>query len=83
MFTYQIIVEYIGTNLVGWQIQKNGLSAQEVLEKGLKKILKDKVKIVGSGRTDAGVHASGQSAHFKTKHKIKDKKIFLSSLNFL
>ena len=82
MFTYQIIVEYIGTNLVGWQIQKNGLSAQEVLEKGLKKILKDKVKIVGSGRTDAGVHASGQSAHFKTKQKIKDKKIFLSSLNF-
>ena len=82
MFTYQINVEYLGTNFVGWQIQKNGLSVQEVLEKVLSKFLKDKIRVMGSGRTDAGVHASEQSAHFKTKYKIIDKNIFINSINF-
>ena len=82
MFTYQIIVEYLGKNFVGWQIQKNGLSVQEVLEKVLSKFLKDKIRIIGSGRTDAGVHASEQSAHFKTKHNIIDKNVFINSINF-
>ncbi len=82
MFTYQIKIEYIGTNFVGWQIQKNGLSVQEVLEKVLSKILDDKIKIIGSGRTDAGVHAREQSAHFKTKEKIIDKNTFIKSVNF-
>ncbi len=82
MFTYQIIVEYLGTNFVGWQIQKNGISVQEVLEKVLSKFLKDKIRVIGSGRTDAGVHASEQSAHFKTKYKIIDKNIFINSINF-
>ena len=57
-----IKVEYLGTNFVGWQIQKNGLSVQEVLEKALSKFLKNKISIMGSGRTDAGVHANEQSA---------------------
>ena len=70
MFTYQIDLEYQGTNFVGWQFQKNGVSVQEVLEKALSKFLKDKIKVIGSGRTDAGVHAKGQSAHFKTNKKI-------------
>ena len=70
MFTYQINVEYLGTNFVGWQFQKNGVSVQEVLEKALSKFLKDKIKVIGSGRTDAGVHAKGQSAHFKTTKKL-------------
>ena len=82
MFTYQINVEYLGTNFVGWQIQKNGLSVQEVLEKVLSKFLKDKIRVMGSGRTDAGVHASEQSAHFKTKYKIMDKNVFINSINF-
>ena len=82
MFTYQIILEYLGKNFVGWQIQKNGLSVQEVLEKALSKFLKEKIRVIGSGRTDAGVHASEQSAHFKTKHKIIDKNIFINSINF-
>ena len=82
MFTYQIIVEYLGKNFVGWQIQKNGLSVQEVLEKALSKFLKEKIRVIGSGRTDAGVHASEQSAHFKTKHKIIDKNTFINSINF-
>ena len=82
MFTYQIIIEYLGTNFVGWQVQKNGLSVQEILEKSLSKYLKDNIRVVGSGRTDAGVHASEQSAHFKTKYKIIDKNNFLNSINF-
>tara|TARA_B100001996_G_scaffold272258_1_gene213246 strand:- start:109 stop:849 length:741 start_codon:yes stop_codon:yes gene_type:complete len=82
MFTYQIKVEYLGTDFVGWQIQKNGFSVQEALEKTLSKLLKDKIRVIGSGRTDAGVHASEQSAHFKTKRKIIDKNIFINSINF-
>ena len=82
MFTYQINVEYLGTNFVGWQFQKNGVSVQEVLEKALSKFLKDKIKVIGSGRTDAGVHAKGQSAHFKTNKKIDYKNNFINSMNF-
>ena len=60
---YQIVIEYDGTNFVGWQYQKNGLSIQEVLEKKLKKVLKDKIRIIGAGRTDAGAVArSGLTA---------------------
>ena len=82
MLTYQINVEYLGTNFVGWQFQKNGLSIQEVLETALSKYLKENIRIIGSGRTDSGVHASEQSAHFKTKNKIKNRGFFVNSLNF-
>ena len=82
MFTYQIRVEYLGTNFVGWQFQKNGLSIQEVLEKALSKYLKENIRIIGSGRTDSGVHAREQSAHFKTKNKINKIDIFVNSVNF-
>ena len=53
MYRYQIIVEYDGTNYVGWQSQINGKSIQSEIEKTLSKILKEKVRIYGSGRTDA------------------------------
>ena len=74
MFTYQIKIEYLGTNFVGWQIQKNGLSIQEIIEKSLSRLVKNKIRIIGSGRTDSGVHANEQSAHFKTRNKIIDGK---------
>ena len=82
MLTYQITIEYLGTNFVGWQIQKNGVSIQGVLEKVLSNFLKDEIKVIGSGRTDAGVHASEQSAHFKIKNKILDMNNFVNSINF-
>ncbi len=82
MYNYQILIEYDGTQFVGWQIQKNGLSIQEVLQKAIRKITKSKTIIFGSGRTDAGVHSSGQSAHFKIKNKIKNLKDFTKSINF-
>ena len=82
MFTYQILIEYDGTNFVGWQRQKNGISIQGSIEKVLKKLLKQKVILYGSGRTDSGVHANEQSAHFNSIHKIKDNNKFLNSINF-
>lgn len=82
MLNYQIIVEYLGSNYVGWQYQKNGVSIQSLIEKALSKVLKSKVKINGSGRTDAGVHATGQSANFYSEKKIINKFQFLNSINF-
>ena len=64
MHNYQLIIEYDGTGFVGWQFQKNGLSIQDILEKKLKKIFKKKIRVIGAGRTDKGVHAISQSANF-------------------
>ena len=82
MFNYQIIIEYLGTNYVGWQIQKNGVSIQSIIQKTLNKVLRSKIKIIGSGRTDAGVHAKGQSANFIYDQEIKNKYKFLSTMNY-
>jgi tRNA pseudouridine38-40 synthase len=82
MFNYQIIIEYLGTSFIGWQIQKKGFSIQSEIQKALSKVLKKKIKINGSGRTDAGVHAKAQSANFLLNQNIKDKYKFLSSVNF-
>ena len=60
------IVEYDGTNYSGWQRQNNSNSIQEEIEKVLKVIFKEEIKIIGSGRTDSGVHALNQVFHFKT-----------------
>ena len=78
---YQIIIEYDGTDYNGWQFQKNGSSIQNEIEKALKKLLKRKIQVIGSGRTDAGVHAVGQSANFFC-NKIENNKKFLNSLNY-
>tara|TARA_B100000575_G_C23136402_1_gene660289 strand:- start:2865 stop:3605 length:741 start_codon:yes stop_codon:yes gene_type:complete len=82
MFNYKITIEYVGTYFVGWQYQKNGDSIQETIEKALKKILKLNIKITGAGRTDKGVHATGQCANFKISKRIENKKKFLNSVNF-
>ena len=78
---YQIIIEYDGTNYNGWQFQKNGSSIQNEIERALRKLLKRKIRVIGSGRTDAGVHAVGQSANFFCD-KIENNKKFLNSLNY-
>ena len=81
-YNYLIKIEYDGTKYVGWQYQKNGTSIQEIIEKKLEKYFKKKIKIIGAGRTDKGVHALGQCANFLIENKIKNKKNFLSSINF-
>ena len=80
MQRYKIKIEYDGTPFVGWQFQKNGLSVQEVLQKAIYNFSNEKVIITGAGRTDSGVHAYEQVAHFDLEKKIEKKK-FLPGIN--
>ncbi len=73
-------MEYDGTNFVGWQMQPNGRSVQEELEKGLRQILQEDCKTNAAGRTDSGVHARGQVANFLTTSNTSITKL-LRSLN--
>jgi tRNA pseudouridine38-40 synthase len=71
--TIKLVVEYDGTELAGWQRQKNGPSVQAHLERCLEAMASEPVEVVGASRTDAGVHALGQVAHFRTRnHAIPD-----------
>ncbi len=81
MFRYQILIEYVGTNFRGWQVQKKGKTIQGLIQGKISKLLKEKVILFGSGRTDAGVHAIEQSAHFDCKNKIYQIDKFLKSIN--
>ena len=80
MARYKLKIEYDGTPFVGWQFQKNGLSVQDVLQKAIFNLCKENVIITGAGRTDSGVHAFEQIAHFDLKKKIEKNK-FLRGLN--
>ena len=84
---YQIVIEYDGSKFVGWQLQKNGKSIQGEIQKVIKQVFGTHFRenIIGSGRTDAGVHALGQSANFFIYGGINPskKKEFLNRWNFL
>ena len=80
MQRYKIKIEYEGTSFVGWQFQKNGQSVQEVLQKAIFNFSKENVTVTGAGRTDSGVHALAQVAHFDLKKKIQ-KKNLLPAIN--
>ena len=81
MYRYQVLIEYVGTKFVGWQIQSKGKSIQKLIQTKISKLLKEKVSLVGSGRTDSGVHAIEQSAHFDCKKEIQNLDKFLKSVN--
>ena len=81
MFRYQILIEYVGTNFRGWQVQKKGKTIQGLLQEKISKLLKERILLLGSGRTDTGVHAIEQSAHFDCKNQIEDYEKFLKSVN--
>ncbi|MFZ5994523.1 MAG: tRNA pseudouridine(38-40) synthase TruA [Thermodesulfobacteriota bacterium] len=70
MRNIKLILEYDGTAYCGWQRQVNGLSIQEVLEEKIGVMTGEAAKVIGSGRTDAGVHAMNQAANFKTASNI-------------
>ena len=75
MRNIKLVLEYDGTNFSGWQKQPQKRTIQEEIETALYKILKEEVTVIGSGRTDAGVHALGQVANFMTNAKIKPEEL--------
>ncbi len=78
---YKLTIAYDGTNYSGWQIQPNATSIQELIQNALKIYLhKERVILIGSGRTDAGVHALAQVAHFRCPEEV-DLFRLLSALN--
>ena len=77
-----LIIEYDGTAYAGWQRQSNALAVQQVLEEALSRLTGEPIVITGASRTDAGVHALGQSTHFDTESRIPGEK-FSYALNTL
>lgn len=71
----ELIVAYDGTNYCGWQIQKNGITVEEILNRELTRLLKEEIKVIGASRTDSGVHSRGNIAVFDTKTRIPPEKI--------
>lgn len=80
---YKIILEYIGTNYCGWQRQKDFLSLQQVVEDAIFILTKQNVEVTVSGRTDAGVHAYGQVAHFDLDKYYEPQKLMNSINHFM
>lgn len=72
---YKITLSYDGTDYVGWQVQPNGISIQGVVEESLKKLFGKEIRVVGASRTDAGVHAHCQAAHFELESDVDPARI--------
>ncbi len=70
-----LLVSYDGTSYAGWQTQRNAVAVQQVIEEGLARLLGRRVPLTGASRTDAGVHAMGQVAHFDTEARIPAHKV--------
>jgi tRNA pseudouridine38-40 synthase len=66
MRNIKLVLEYDGTDFVGWQTQENGRSVQGEIAKILTRVLQEDINLIGAGRTDSGVHAKGQVANFRT-----------------
>lgn len=82
MRNIKLTIEYDGTNYFGWQVQDNVVTIQGTIEEALERLLREKITLIGSGRTDRGVHALGQVANFWTKSNIPGDK-FKYALNSL
>ncbi len=80
MKNYKLSIQYDGSAYAGWQIQQNSNTIQEKIVNAIEIFLKEKVNLIGAGRTDAGVHALGQVANFRTENEINIRK-FLYSIN--
>jgi len=78
---YKLIIEYDGTDFAGWQKQKTAPSIQEEIEKAIFKFTQEQVKVYGSGRTDAGVHAFGQVAHVDLI-KSRPENVIINATNY-
>jgi len=83
MRNIKLVIEYKGSNYCGWQVQKNGTSIQSVIVKAIEKATGENVALSASGRTDAGVHALGQVANFKTASNIPSERFAIAINSFL
>lgn len=81
MNNIKLVIEYDGTNYAGWQQQKKEKTVQETLKKAIENVVNEKITLYGSGRTDAGAHALGQVANFKTKSNLPTSKL-VQAINF-
>lgn len=72
-----MVIEYDGTAYCGWQRQKNGLSIQQLLEESIGRMTGETTRVIGSGRTDAGVHALHQVAHFRTASLLGERNLLM------
>lgn len=70
MRNIKLILEYDGTNFLGWQIQPNGRTVQREIEQSLKQLFQEDIRVHSAGRTDAGVHALGQVVNFRVEKQI-------------
>lgn len=77
---YRLLIQYDGTEYSGWQIQNGAVSIQQRITDAIELLIKEKINLIGSGRTDTGVHAVGQTANFKTEQNLEISK-FQYSLN--
>jgi tRNA pseudouridine38-40 synthase len=82
MNCFKLVIEFDGTNFVGWQSQQNGRSIQDEITKVLEQVLQEPITLTGAGRTDSGVHARGMVAGFQTNASMGAGSI-MSSLNGL
>lgn len=73
---YKIIVSYDGTDYCGWQRQPGKKTIQGLLEAALSRLTQKNTPVIGAGRTDAGVHASGQTAHFRAELRLENEELF-------
>lgn len=80
---YKLLIEYDGTDYSGWQKQPNAITIEEEIEKALSQILQMSVDIIGQGRTDAGVHAEGQVAHFDFPEALDSHQLLFGLLGVL
>lgn len=76
----KLVVAYDGTNYHGWQVQDNGITIEEVLNRTISELVQEDIKVIGASRTDAGVHACGNVAVFDTESRIPGDK-FSFALN--
>lgn len=74
----KLTIAYDGTNYCGWQVQPNGITVEEVLNKALKKLTGEEILVIGASRTDSGVHALGNVAVFDTETTIPPEKIAMA-----
>lgn len=71
----KLVVAYDGTNYCGWQLQQNGVTIEEILNRALSELLKEPVAVIGASRTDSGVHALGNVAVFDTENRMPGDKV--------